>query len=90
MKLQIRRTAHIELTLKEAAVIQQVFALARDSVNWEAQVLGHDGTTEISRHGLEIDDVMQCIDSFSKVYAALHSDEEYARAFDKTKLIGIT
>ena len=90
MKLSIRRTAQIELTLREAAVIQQVFNLARDTVDWQVQTTGMDGTNEISRLGMDVDDVLQCIDSFSNVYRAMQSEDEHCRAFDKTKLSQIT
>ena len=89
MKLSFRRTAQLELTMKEAAIIQQSFFITQDHVDWEGLATGEKGPNGISRLGITAQEVGSCIQAFNKVYEAIASEDQHSRAFEETKLKAI-
>ena len=85
MRLEIRRTAHVELSLKEAAIIQQAkFIAKRDHPDWQGLELGEDGPNGVSHLGISIEEIQTCKNAFDEGYIAVKSEDMHDNSFKAT------
>lgn len=86
MRLEIRRTAHVELSLKEAAIIQQAMFIAkRDHPDWQGLELGEDGPNGVSHLGISNEEIQTCKNAFDEVYKAVKSEDMHDKSFKATQ-----
>ena len=72
MKLRIRRSTTVELSLNEAAILLQALEYASHHFEgWQNACPEWDWPNEVTSLGINKDDVQQCADSFKKVYDAI-------------------